>query len=201
MARLILARHASTAETGRRLTGRLPGVGLTPEGIEQAAALTGSLTGTTIERIYTSPARRCRETARILAEPHGLTPVPYRSLIEVDYGSWSGRALGSLRRTKLWQLLHTSPTRVRFPGGESIIDVHARTVGACEELATAHRGATLLLVTHGDVIRIAAAHYLGVPLDLYQRLSVAPASLTTIDLPEGGPPRLFSVNFVPGGGT
>lgn len=197
MARLILARHARTAETGKRLTGRLPGVGLSAEGREQARALAAVLASAGIHTIYTSPVKRCRETARIVAEPHGLEPEPYRSLNEVGYGSWSGRTLGSLRRTRLWRQVHAAPSRVRFPGGESVLEVHLRVIGACEELADAHGSATLLLVTHGDVIRIAAAHYLGMPLDLYQRLTVEPASRTVIDLPAEGAPRVLAVNLPP----
>ena len=198
MTHLLLVRHATTDETGKRLTGRLPGVGISPAGALQAEAAARLLEGLPIAAVYTSPLRRCRETARILAAPHGIDPVPYRSLIEVDYGSWSGRTLSSLRRTTAWRALLTTPSRVTFPGGERLGDVQARGVAACEDLAAAHRNASIVLVSHGDVIKAILAHYLGTPFDLFQRIVVAPASVSEIELPADGFARVHRLNHVAG---
>jgi broad specificity phosphatase PhoE len=80
-----------------------------------------------------------------------------------------------------------------FPDGESLAAVQARAVAACEAVAAAHPAATVAAVSHGDVIALVLAHYLGMPLDLYHRLSVPPASLSTIDLPGDGPAVIRSV--------
>jgi probable phosphoglycerate mutase len=198
VARLYLIRHASTSETGKRLTGRLPGVGIDPAGRSAAEHTAAALGAVRLAAIYTSPLRRCRETARIVAGPHGIDPVPYRSLIEVDYGSWSGRTLNSLKRTTLWHRLFSAPSRTRFPGGESLREVQGRAVAACEELAAAHPRHEIALVSHGDVIKAVVAHYLGTPLDLFQRIVVDPGSVTVIDLPaDGKSPRVAAVNRVP----
>ena len=101
MTRLILIRHAPTAETGKRLTGRLPGVGLSAAGRRAAVALGQTLAAAPLEAVYTSPVQRCRETAVLVAGPHGLRPRAHRGLSEVDFGAWSGRTLASLRRTSL----------------------------------------------------------------------------------------------------
>ena len=198
MTRLILVRHAPTAETGKRLTGRLPGVGLSPAGRRAAAALSRALADTPLQAVCTSPVQRCRETAALVAEPHGLRPLPHHGLTEVDYGAWAGCSLASLRRTSLWRLIQTAPSRVAFPNGEALPTVQARAVAACEALAAAHPEATLALVSHGDVIGLILAHYLGVPFDLYHRFSVSPASVSTLDLPAGGPARVHSLNVTPG---
>jgi probable phosphoglycerate mutase len=196
MARLHLVRHARTADTGVRLTGRLPGVGLDAVGREQAENAAALLAGTRLGAVYTSPLLRCRETARFIAAPHRLDPIPYRSLIEVDYGAWSGRTLAALRRTRAWRIMEANPSRMRFPGGEALFAVQARAVAACEELAAAHDREQIVLVSHGDVIRTVIAHYLGSPLDLYERIAVDPASITAIDL--GTPhPRVVAVNRGP----
>lgn len=198
MTRLVLVRHAPTAETGHRLSGRRPGIPLTAGGREAAAALCGALEAEPFSGIYTSPVLRCRQTAAIIAAPHGLRPTVCPGLIEVDYGMWAGRTLASLRRTSLWGLVHTTPSRVTFPGGEPLRSVQQRAVAVCEALAVAHPEATLALVGHGDVIRLLLAHYLGMPLDLSPRLEVAPASASTIELPSGSPPRVRSMNLVRG---
>lgn len=149
-----------------------------------------------VAAVYTSPLRRCRETARIVGAPHGLDPVPHRSLIEVDYGAWSGRTMASLRRTKAWRSLLTTPSRVTFPGGERLGDVQARGVAACEELAAAHKNDAVVLVSHGDVIKAILAHYLGAPFDLFQRIVVDPASVSEIHLPAEGFPSVHRINHM-----
>jgi probable phosphoglycerate mutase len=67
-------------------------------------------------------------------------------------------------------------------------------VSTCEELAALHKGKTVALVTHGDPIKAAVSHFLGQPLDLFNRIAIAPASVTVLDLPSGGWPRLVSLN-------
>jgi probable phosphoglycerate mutase len=199
VSRLVLIRHAPTAETGKKLTGRLPGVGLDAPGRSAAAATAAALESLAFAAVYSSPVLRCKETARIVAEPHGLEPIAYRSLIEIDYGTWSGRSLASLRRTKAWRQVIAAPSRFRFPGGERLGEVAARAAAACEDLAVAHAGRTIALVSHGDVIRGALAHYLGIPFDLFQRITVDPASWSIVDLPPGGSPRVLAVNRVASG--
>ncbi len=198
--RLLLIRHGLTAETGKRLTGRLPGVGLSDEGKAQVDRLGERLAALRVDAMYTSPVLRCRETARGLAKYWGARPIPYRSFAEVDYGSWAGRSLGSLRRTRAWKWLHVTPARTRFPGGESLPEVQVRAVGACEELASRHGDDRVVVVSHADVIRTVVNHYVGAPLDLYQRLEVAPASVSALDLPPEGIPRVITVNRTPGEG-
>jgi len=200
MTRLVLVRHALTAETGRKLSGRLPGIGLSAAGRQGAGATAAALSSMPAAAVYSSPLLRCKETARIVAEPHGLDPVPYRSLIEVDYGTWSGRSLASLRRTKAWRQVTTAPSRFRFPGGERLGEVGIRAVSACEEMATAHAGRTIILVSHGDVIKAALAHYLGVAFDLFGRITIDPASWSIVDLPPAGVPRVLAMNRLPAEG-
>jgi probable phosphoglycerate mutase len=194
----VLIRHAPTPETGKKLTGRLPGVGLAAPGREAAQAASEALAGLPFTAVYTSPLMRCRETARIVAAPHGLRPIPYQSLIEVDYGTWSGRSLGSLKRTKAWRSLLRAPSRFRFPGGERLGEVAARSVAACEDLAAAHPDETIAVVSHGDVIKSAVAGFLGVPADLAHRLVISPASWSIVDLPPQGTPMVLAVNRAAG---
>jgi probable phosphoglycerate mutase len=191
--RLILIRHAPTAETGRVLTGRLPGVALSEAGIEAAAARAEQLHDTEVDHLYTSPVQRCTETAKILGVGWGLSPVTAKGLTEADFGSWSGRPLRSLYRLKAWQRLMDAPERFRFPGGESFPGILARVVTATEELAARHRGERVVAVSHSDVIRVIVGHYLGAPLDVLHRLEIRPVSASIVDLPDGGGPARVPV--------
>ncbi len=194
MARLLLIRHALTSQTGRRLTGRLPGVGLDQRGREQAEAVARLLGDLPVRAVYTSPLERTMETAAIVARPHGLEPVPHDGLVEVDYGRWAGRTLGSLRRLAAWKAVVETPSRVAFPDGETLRGMQQRMVGACEDIAAAHRGAMVAIVTHADPIKAVLSHFLGQPLDLFQRIAVAPASVSLLDLPRSGAPVVGAID-------
>lgn len=194
MTRALLIRHAPTAETGHKLTGRLPGVGLGEAGREMARRTAAALAATKVDFVYSSPIERTWETAIEVAEPHRLEPQAEDGLLEVDYGSWSGRSLKSLYPLKAWRTVQETPSRMTFPGGESIPAVQARAVETCERIVVRHPRATVAMVTHGDVIRCLVAHFLGTPLDLFQRIVISPASVTVIDLPRHGIPRVVAVN-------
>lgn len=184
--RALLVRHGVTAETGKILTGRLPGVALSDRGRLDARVVADRFADAKIAAVYSSPIRRCRETARILGEPHDLTPLTDRRFIEADYGRWSGRPLKDLTKLKAWQGLMNAPARFRFPEGETLNEVQDRAVAAMEELATTHGDEQVVVVSHADVIRSLLCHYIGTPLDLVHRLHVGPTSLSIIELLPGG---------------
>lgn len=194
MARLLLIRHAPTPETGVRLTGRLPGVSLGEDGRKAAEAMAARLSDLKLRAIYSSPIERTWETAQIVAAPHGLTPIEEPGLIEVDYGSWSGRTLKSLYRLKAWRTVQMTPSRMQFPAGEAIADAQRRAVAACETLAASHGNDTIGLVSHSDVIQTIVGHYLGQPLDLFHRIGISPSSVSVIDVPRQGVPVVVAVN-------
>lgn len=195
--RLLLIRHAPTSVTGRILIGRLPGYSLSEEGRGLADKLSGRLSEAGIRAVYTSPLERARETAETLARYTRRHPIDEPRLIEVDYGSWTGRSLSSLSRLKAWQTVRWNPSLVVFPSGESLVGMQARALAACTDIARRHRLHTVALVTHADIIKAVIAHFAGVPLDFYHRFAVASPSVSVIDLPDAGAPRIVTVN---GGG-
>ena len=194
MGRLLLIRHAPTPETGKKLTGRLPGVGLGDDGRARAQHTADHLANLDIAAVYSSPIERTWETAEIVAAPHGLEPIEEPGVVEIDYGSWSGRTLKSLYKLKTWRVVQLTPSRMTFPEGENIAVAQHRAVVTCERLADAHRNETIAVVSHSDVIKSIVSHYIGQPLDHFQRIAVSPASVTVIDLPRGGIPVVVGVN-------
>jgi probable phosphomutase (TIGR03848 family) len=178
MKRLLLLRHASTEQTGKRLSGWTPGVHLSERGVGEARALAERLAPLEIHAVYSSPLERCLETATAVAEPRGLKVETVEEVGEVRYGEWTGRELSELAKQELWRLVQLHPSGARFPDGESILEMQTRAVLACERLRAAHPGDTVAVCSHADVIKAVAAHYLGMHLDLFQRLVVAPASVT-----------------------
>jgi probable phosphomutase (TIGR03848 family) len=193
MTLLLLIRHAVTEVTGKRLSGATPGIHLSDEGRSQAAELSERLAPLRLSGIYTSPLERCAETAEAIAAPRGLEVQELEDLIEVGYGTWTGRPLAQLARTALWKRIQQSPSSVRFPSGETLTEVQRRCVAALDGLAVRHPRAMVAAVSHADVIRLAVAHYAGVHLDLFQRIIVSPASVTVIGLGDRIP-RIIRMN-------
>jgi probable phosphomutase (TIGR03848 family) len=183
---VILLRHGrSTSNTAHTLAGRSEGVELDEKGTAQAAALVERLHGLPITALVRSPLLRCRLTLEPLAAALGLNPVVDERLAEVDYGQWTGRALGELIKEPLWSVVQQQPSAAVFPDGEGLAQVQARAVAAVREhdrrLAAEHGGDALWVAcTHGDVIKAVLADALGTHLDSFQRITADPASMSVV---------------------
>lgn len=193
MSILLLVRHGLTDATGKRLMGWTPGVHLSDTGRDQADRLAGRLMPLPIRAIYSSPLERCMETASPLAASKRLDVGVRDDLGEVQYGSWTGRHVAQLARTKLWRRVQQTPSHARFPGGESLLEVQDRAVREADRIIASHPKGIVAIVSHGDVIRLLLAHYTGVHPDLFQRLIVEPASVSAV-VAGNGIPRILKVN-------
>jgi probable phosphoglycerate mutase len=196
MTTVFLVRHAVTSHTGKKLTGWLEGVPLTDEGISQAERVADALESVPFKAVYSSPIQRTLETARAIASRHGLQVRTTRKLGEVDYGRWTNRSFKVLVRTKLWGRVQRWPSGVRFPEGETLREVQARAVEEIDRLASENTRGPICCVSHADVIKLILAHYLGVHIDLFQRIAIAPASISVVRLTDFGP-MVMSMNATP----
>ena len=194
--RLYLIRHAVTAETGKRLSSADPDIRLSSAGESMVAQLVEHLAVVELAAVYSSPVERCRQTVTPLATQRGLRTRTVKDLVEADYGTWLGRPLRSVFKLKAWDRLMSSPARFRFPEGETLSEVQRRAVAAVERLADQHRGQSIAVGSHADVIRVILANYLGMPLDLIHRINVQPASVSIVDLAESGEVHVPVVNHV-----
>jgi probable phosphoglycerate mutase len=150
-----------------------------------------------VAAVYASPLERARETAAPIARARGLAVRIERDLSEVDIGDWTGLSLKKLRGRPEWRIVQRYPSGFRFPGGESFAEMQTRVTSAIGRLVERHRGETIVAVSHADPIKAAVAHALGAHLDLFQRVVIAPASITAIAYwPEGL--RVLTVNSVDG---
>jgi probable phosphomutase (TIGR03848 family) len=195
---LLLLRHGVTEHTGARLSGWLPGLHLSDAGLRQARELAERLAPVPVDAVYASPLERCLETAAAVAEPRGLKVDTVEDLGEVRYGAWTGRTLKELAKEPAWKVVQGNFSAARFPDGESVFELQARAVVAVERLREAHQGQTVAVCSHADVIKVVAGHYLGLHLDLCQRLVVSPASLTAFAF--GPVPYLLRLNDTGGNG-
>jgi probable phosphoglycerate mutase len=195
MTTIYLIRHGENDFVGKRLPGLLPGVHLNQRGRAQAQVLADLLAEVNLKAVYSSPLERAAETAAPIAKRQGLPVITRQGLLEIDIGSWQGKTLKSLRSRKLWHAVQHAPSMVRFPEGESFTEAQNRVVAELEELRRRHSVAKeiIVCVAHSDVIKLAIAHYLGLALDLFQRLVVAPASISVLSF-HGIAARLIHLN-------
>ena len=196
MTTFFFVRHGVTSHTGNRLSGWLPDIHLSDEGRAQAEAVASALAKVPLKAVYSSPIDRTLETARIVAAPHDLNVRTRRNLGEVEYGTWTNRSLKTLARTKLWSTVQRFPSGARFPDGETLRETQARALEELEKIREEHPKQAVCIVSHADVIRLVTAHYLGMHIDLFQRLMISPASYSVVSVGELGP-VVQSVNSQP----
>ena len=200
MARIVLLRHAhSIANEKNLLAGRTAGITLSKTGEEQAKDLIARLGAIQFDQVAISPLQRCRETIDPWLTSTGAKSriVVDDSISEVDYGSWSGKTLSSLRRKAQWKVVQDFPSQMTFPEGESLLEMQGRALSGFYRLNAVKGKGPRLLVSHGDVIKSIVAHCLGMHLDQFQRLVIEPASLTIIDT-DSGTSRLVRFNDAKG---
>jgi len=190
---LLLIRHGLTDWVGHRLPGWTPGIHLSDQGRQQAEALAQRLASLPIEAIYASPLERTVETAEAIAALHRLNVQIRENLGELRIGEWTGQSIEDLAKREEWLAIQFYPSGVSIPGGETMHEMQTRAVAELDLIRKAHPGATVAVVSHADVIKAAVAHYIGLHLDLFQRLVVYPASLTAFRFNKLGP-RLLLFN-------
>jgi len=185
---VFLVRHGLTRRTGAVLQGRAPGVHLSDDGRRQADGVAARLAPLPkIAAVYASPLERARETAAAIARVRGASVRIERELTELDVGAWTGRSLKRLSRKPEWRAVQRHPSGFRFPGGESFVEMQTRIVGALARVVERHPASVVVVVSHADPIKAVVAHAIGAHLDLFQRIAIAPASITAIVYRSEGP--------------
>jgi broad specificity phosphatase PhoE len=139
-----------------------------------------------IRAVYSSPIQRAVETAEPLAKALNL-PIQIRpGLIETNAGDWQGKSLKQVQRLKLWKMVMEQPSQFRFPDGESFAEIQARIVEELNNIAKEHDEKDLVACfSHGDPIKLAVSHYLGMPLDAFQRIGIGTGAMTVLRLNNG----------------
>ena len=181
---LVLIRHAP-AQTGGRLAGRRD-VPATLPAAPALAALRVAIGRP--DRVVTSPALRCRQTAQALFGDAAFDMDA--RLQEQDFGAWEGADPTTLPDPG--PLSRADLARLRPPGGESFGDLHARTVPALESLCT---GGRVVVVAHAGTVRAALSLALGIE-DAGLAFEIAPLSLTHLRGFGNGQWAIATVNHV-----
>ncbi|RSS80524.1 bifunctional RNase H/acid phosphatase [Streptomyces sp. WAC06614] len=182
---LVLLRHGETALTPQK---RFSGSGgadpeLSPAGRRQAEAVAAALAARgTVQTVISSPLRRCRETAQTVADRLGLPVTVEEGLRETDFGAWEGLTFAEVKERFPADLDAWLASSKAAPtgGGESFTTVARRVAATRDRLLTAHRGRTVLLVTHVTPIKTLVRLALGAPPESLFRMELSAASLSAV---------------------
>jgi len=198
MPTIIFIRHGENNYTrNKRLAGRLPGVHLNKHGKAQAKSLADRLKYISIKAIYCSPLERTVETAQPIAEALNVEIIYSNNLLEVDFGEWQGKTLSSIQKQYLWKYVQNSPSMTRFPNGESFLDAQNRVIKQIEEINDKYAPEdNILCISHCDIIKLAIAFCIGMPVDCFQRLYISTGSLNVLKIVDGHS-SLITLNFDP----
>jgi probable phosphoglycerate mutase len=195
---VLLVRHGLTPTTGIKLPGRAPGLHLSDEGRRQAEAAAERIGKVAkIAAVYCSPITRARETAQPIGRTVKRALRIDRDLADLDIGEWTGMSLKQAARRPEWETVQRNPSSFRFPGGESFPEMQTRMTSALGRIVARHPGQIVVAVSHADPIKAAVAQALGTPLDLFQRIMIAPSSITVVAYRRGGP-SVLTVNSLSG---
>lgn len=182
--RLYLLRHGETEwNAEQRVMGRRA-VPLSPRGREQVMGLRGELLATDLWAIWSSPQQRAVETARIAASLCGGLEVRVDDdLAEVAYGNWEGSRFADLVAEPAFRAHFTDPLHARAPGGgESLAEVDARVQRAIDSILSQARGRPVLVVSHGDPLRLVVARHLGLRAESLRRIRIDPGGLCALSI-------------------
>jgi probable phosphoglycerate mutase len=189
MARIFLLRHAqSVANAKGILAGRAENISLSKSGLKEREDLNERLAGAKFDQILSSPIQRCIETI----ENFHNDPEIVEEFQEVNYGDWTGKKFSSLTRNKHWRQIHSNPTGVRFPNGETLPEVQIRALnGIADNVKKSSKN--VLIATHADVIKVLILHALGTHLNNIDKVHIGNSSFSIVDY-EKGDYRVIKVN-------
>ncbi len=186
--RLILIRHGETLWNAVHRFQGFSDIELSPKGICQAQLLAASLKGEILTAIYTSPLKRARQTAQIIAEHHDCPLMVEEGLKEINQGQLEGLTGEDLRRNfpdflKRWI---QAPGSVRLPEGESLEELQQRAWAAIERIIGNHGVGTVLAVAHSFVNLTVICKVLEISLNQLRRLRQDAAAKNIIEFSERG---------------
>jgi len=135
-----------------------------------------------VRAIYSSDAGRARETAELIAAPHGLTVAVRPALRERSYGILEGKTMGEAAREDTGWLDAWRADRLRLapPDGETQPELARRVMSALHDIAAAHAGEQVVVSTHGGPVKSAVFEILQIPISSWDRTWIPNGSITVL---------------------
>lgn len=181
MPQLYLLRHAqSEANQSGILAGPDNSVNLSDKGRNQSLKVSKHLKNIDFREIYCSPITRCIQTIEPFLGSRKEIPLIHEERIkEMNYGSWNGKLLEELSKKRDWQKIQKAPSKFTFPDGESFNQLRKRVSSFLTDIEG--KDGSILIVSHGDVIKMILACTLSLPTDKFQNFVITPASISIVN--------------------
>ena len=179
---VLLIRHPESAWNRKGIYQGQIDTPLSPLGRAQAEMVAARLRGAHLTGIVSSPLKRARTLAKAIARYHHLTPHADERLTEISHGSWEGLTQHEVQQRfpELYRTWMERPHEVTFPQGESLHEVHRRSVAPVEELLARSGAETWVVVTHDTVARLVLAAAREQPVVGFSSVSLENAAITTL---------------------
>ena len=198
MVTLLIVRHGySMGNKEKRFSGQMD-VALDEIGFRQAQSIAEYvLANFRIDAVYASDLQRAVDTVKPIADALKLSVIECKSLREVDVGDWQGKRIADVEKeySESFALYKENPGLSRFDGGESYAQLQQRVAAAMEEIAAENEGKTVLVGTHGGVIRTLRAAWTGTPLEKIRDIPHVPNASVTVAVCENGRFTLKTVGY------
>ncbi len=194
--RVFFVRHGVTTGTGKVLYGLTKGLHLTEEGREQAEFLAEHLSDIHVDAIFSSPLERAYQTAEALNKGRNLDIETHEGLLDTHIGEWTNLTLDDCRKFAEWEMVQAHPSQFTFPDGESFVGVLDRMKRTTHQIVTDNPGKTIIITGHRDPTILLLGNYLGIHMDLFQRIPCNPASVSEVVFSDGIA-KVESINVLP----
>ncbi len=197
--RILLIRHGETVGPKGVLYSQQD-VPLSEKGLYQSRKLVTGLKEIPLAAVYASDLKRTVLPAKWLAKEKKV-PLYLRSdLREINFGLWSGKSFAELLQIPEFSERLKDPEKISPPGGESLKELQKRGLEVLKEIQHQFRGSTVVVFSHGGLIRALLLYALGAGLRNFFRLHIDFAAVNMIDVFPAGPVvRLvngpFDLNF------
>ena len=195
MTAIFVLRHPQTTwNKAERYQGRLDSP-LSEEGRRQSVLTARAFAGESLDCVVTSPLSRARVLGEAIAATTGAALQTDARLVEVGQGAWEGLYISEIRARfpSMLHQWHSRPDQVHFPGGETLIEVQRRTLGAFDEIYRGYPAGSVAVVSHSVVVQILVLRSLRMDLRYLHAIKISNASVTTI-CGNDAPGSLLSLN-------
>ncbi|WP_195604192.1 histidine phosphatase family protein [Clostridium tyrobutyricum] len=193
---LLLIRHG---ETEWNKLGKFQGcsdIELASNGIEQAEYLGKRLNGD-FDYIYSSPLKRAKKTAAIIANGTGKKPLIVNDLHEINYGKWEGLTIKEILRNykEEYESWRTDDIEGPLCGGElSLKNACFRAKNAILGIVKEHKGKKIAIVAHGGIIKAGLTGLFDWKLTMYHKIILLNTSVSKILFDDNLNPVILTIN-------
>jgi probable phosphoglycerate mutase len=197
--RILLVRHGATVFSSEERFAGSSDIDLSDSGRELARRLADRLAKVQIDAFYCSDMKRTMQTAGIVAQPHGRSPIGVPGLREIDHGQWEGMVHTEVEKkfAQEYAAWSADPFNTAPPGGETGLHVLARSLPALRQIVIDHPGQTVFVAAHKATNRLLMCSLLGIdPREYRERLAQDLACLNILDFKDPSHAELMLLNDI-----